>query len=221
MKSLLLFFQERKSIIKRIALLSSVGIVTVVLAIELVAYLISLDRPNAPSSVKASKLNELIRKNRALKRGIAGRSPKGIYIVLDTARQILFLKEGNRVLLEAVVSTGSGNVLKDPNGERQWTFDTPRGEFEVERKIADPNWIRPDWAFIEEGEDIPKNWKDRVEEGVLGKYALAFGDSYFIHGTLYTRLLGRNVTHGCIRVGDQDLETVYRLSRLGTKIYIF
>jgi len=221
MRSLLLFFQERKSIIKRIALLSSVGIVTVVLAIELVAYLISLDRPNAPSSVKASKLKELISKNQVLRRRIAGLSPKGVHIILDTPRQILILKDGDRIILQAVVSTGSGNVLKDPNGERQWTFDTPRGEFEVKRKIADPNWIRPDWAFIEEGEDIPKNWKDRVEEGVLGKYALAFGNGYFIHGTLYTRLLGRNVTHGCIRVGDQDLETVYRLSRLGTKIYIF
>ena len=221
MKSLLLFFQERKSIIKRIALLSSVGIVTVVLATELVAYLISLDRPNAPSSVKASKLKELISKNQVLRRRIAGLSPKGVHIILDTPRQILILKDGDRIILQAVVSTGSGNVLKDPNGERQWTFDTPRGEFEVKRKIADPNWIRPDWAFIEEGEDIPKSWKERVEEGVLGKYALAFGNGYFIHGTLYTRLLGRNVTHGCIRVGDEDLETVYRLSRLGTKIYIF
>jgi len=221
MRSLLLFFQERKSIIKRIALLSSVGIVTVVLATELVAYCISWDKPKAPSSVKASKLNELTRKNRTLKRGIAELSPKGVHIILDTPKQILILKDGDRIILQAVVSTGSGNVLKDPNGERQWTFDTPRGEFEVKRKIADPNWIRPDWAFIEEGEDIPKSWKERVEEGVLGKYALAFGNGYFIHGTLYTRLLGRNVTHGCIRVGDEDLETVYRLSRLGTKIYIF
>jgi L,D-transpeptidase YbiS len=221
MKSLLLFLQERKNIIKRIALLSSVGIVIVALAVELVAYCISLDGPNAPSSVKASKLNELIRKNRALRKGIAALSPKGVHIILDTARQILFLKDGDRIILEAVVSTGSGNILKDPSGEREWTFDTPRGEFEVKRKIAAPNWIRPDWAFIEEGQDIPKYWQDRVEEGVLGKYALAFGNGYFIHGTLYTRLLGRNVTHGCIRVGDEELETVYRLSRLGTKIYIF
>jgi L,D-transpeptidase YbiS len=173
------------------------------------------------SSVKASKLNELIRKDRTLRKDIAGLSPKGIYMVMDTARQLLFLKEGNRIILEAVVSSGSGNILKDPSGKREWTFDTPRGEFEVKRKIAGPRWIRPDWAFIEEGQDIPRVWQDRVEEGVLGNYALAFGDGYFIHGTLYTRLLGRNVTHGCIRVGDEDLETIYRLSRLGTRIYIF
>ena len=217
----LLLLRNGWEMIKRIALISSIGIVMVVLAAELVAYCISLNRPMVTSSVKASKLNELIRKDRTLRKDIAGLSPKGIYMVMDTARQLLFLKEGNRIILEAVVSSGSGNILKDPSGKREWTFDTPRGEFEVKRKIAGPRWIRPDWAFIEEGQDIPRVWQDRVEEGVLGNYALAFGDGYFIHGTLYTRLLGRNVTHGCIRVGDEDLETIYRLSRLGTRIYIF
>jgi len=207
--------------IKRIAFLSSIGIVIVLLTVELFACYVSLDRPSVPSSVGTSNLNELIRKNRALRKGIAGLSPKGVYIVIDTASNLLFLKEGNRTILKALISSGSGNILRDPSGKRQWIFDTPRGEFEVKRKIGGPKWIKPDWAFIEEGEDIPKDWKDRIEEGVLGDYALAFGNGYFIHGTLYKRLLGRNVTHGCIRVGDENLKTLHRLSRVGTRIYIF
>ena len=47
---------------------------------------------------------------------------------------------------------------------------------------------KPDWAFIEEGRGDPGNFKDRVEEGSLGDFALGFGNGYFIHGTLYTRL---------------------------------
>jgi L,D-transpeptidase YbiS len=207
--------------IKRIAFISFIGIIIFLLTVELFAYYINLDKPMVPSPVGASNLNELMRKNRALKKGITGLSPNGVYIVIDTARNLLFLKEGNRTILKAFVSSGSGNILSDPSGKRQWIFDTPRGEFEVKEKIAAPKWIKPDWAFIEEGEDIPKDWEDRVEEGVLGDYALAFGNGCFIHGTLYKRLLGRNVTHGCIRVGDEDLETIHRLSRLGTKIYIF
>jgi L,D-transpeptidase YbiS len=211
--------------IKRIAFISFIriviGIIIILLTVELFAYYVSSDRPMVSSSIGASNLNELIRKNRTLRKGITGLSPKGFYIVIDTARNLIFLKEGNRTILKAVVSSGSGNILRDPSGKRQWIFDTPRGEFEVNEKIAAPKWIKPDWAFIEEEEDIPKNWEDRVEEGVLGDYALAFGNGYFIHGTLYKRLLGRNVTHGCIRVGDEDLETIYKLSRLGTKIYIF
>jgi L,D-transpeptidase YbiS len=56
---------------------------------------------------------------------------------------------------------------------------------------------------------------------VLGEYALGFGKGYFIHGTLYPRLLGKNVTHGCIRLNDEDLKSVYRLARVGTPIMIF
>jgi hypothetical protein len=207
--------------IKRIAFISFIGIIIILLTVELFAYYVSSDRPVVSSSIGASNLNELIRKNRTLRKGIAGLSSKGVYIVIDTARELLFLKEGNRIILKAVVSSGGGNILRDPNGKREWIFDTPRGEFEVKEKIVGPKWIKPDWAFIEEGEDIPKDWEDRVEEGVLGDYALAFGNGYFIHGTLYKRLLGRNVTHGCIRVGDEDLETIHRLSRVGTRIYMF
>jgi L,D-transpeptidase YbiS len=60
-----------------------------------------------------------------------------------------------------------------------------------------------------------------VEPGVLGDYALGFGKGYFIHGTLYPRLLGKSVTHGCIRLNDDDLKRVYQLARVGTPILIF
>jgi lipoprotein-anchoring transpeptidase ErfK/SrfK len=154
-------------------------------------------------------------------RRMQGLPPKGLYISIDTASNILYLKEGNRTLLAATISAGSGSILKDPANDRNWIFETPRGEFTIISKFTKPSWIKPDWAFIEEGKSIPKNFSERVEEGVLGDYALGFGNGYFIHGTLYTRLLGKNITHGCIRVGDQDLKTIYRTVSLGTKVYIF
>jgi L,D-transpeptidase YbiS len=42
-----------------------------------------------------------------------------------------------------------------------------------------------------------------------------------IHGTLYERLLGRSVSHGCIRVGRDDLRKIYRAASVGTPIFIF
>jgi lipoprotein-anchoring transpeptidase ErfK/SrfK len=60
-----------------------------------------------------------------------------------------------------------------------------------------------------------------VDNDSLGDYALGFGDGFFIHGTLYSRLLGRNVTHGCVRVGDKDLKDVFQVVPMGTKIYIY
>ena len=47
------------------------------------------------------------------------------------------------------------------------------------------------------------------------------GDGYLIHGTLYERALGLSITHGCVRLGDKDLESVYKTVRIGTPVYIF
>lgn len=169
-------------------------------------------------SVNVQRLNREISQ---LEKKLASLQPKGIYILIDSGANRLILKRGDNILREAIISCGSGSILEEPGGKRRWVFDTPRGEFAVKSKIVDPAWVKPDWAFIEEGKEPPKDWKERVEPGVLGDYALGFGNGYFIHGTLYTRLLGRNVTHGCIRVGDEDLEMVFKNAQIGTKIYIY
>lgn len=150
-----------------------------------------------------------------------GTFSQGRVIVVDTSQNKLSLLRGEKVLLEATCSTGSGLQLDDPVEGRSWVFKTPRGEFRVLSKLVNPVWRKPDWAFVEEGERPPEDVSERLEAGVLGDYALAFGDGYFIHGTLYTRLLGTNVTHGCIRLGDRDLEQLYRQVPVGTPVVVF
>ncbi len=175
------------------------------------------DQPVAEKDVAKTEKNV-----QQLEKKMSGLLPRGPYIVIDTAQNRLFLKNGSQVVREAVVSCGSGVVLEEPGGKkRSWVFDTPRGEFSVKSKITNPYWVKPDWAFIEEGETIPKGMEDRIEAGTLGDYALGFGQGFFIHGTLYTRLLGRNVTHGCVRVGDEDLKAVFKAVPVGAKIYIY
>ncbi len=176
-------------------------------------------RTGAPPT--GSDLAKVQKAVQASQKKIDGLQPRGVYIVVDTGENKLTVKKGSEVVRQAVVSCGSGDVLEDPSGKRKWIFDTPRGEFSVKQKITNPYWVKPDWAFIEEGEPIPKNPEDRVEAGSLGDYALGFGDGYFIHGTLYTRLLGRNVTHGCVRVGDNDLKEIFKIVPIGAKIYIY
>jgi Uncharacterized protein conserved in bacteria len=67
----------------------------------------------------------------------------------------------------------------------------------------------------------PKGHPSRYESGTLGDYALSIGDGYLIHGTLYQRFLGQAVTHGCVRMGDEDLEAVYKTLQSGSKVYIY
>jgi lipoprotein-anchoring transpeptidase ErfK/SrfK len=177
-------------------------------------------KENTGNQKKSSKPKKS--KNINLEERLRSLSPKGFYIVIDTSGNRLYLKKGDKTELEAVVSCGSGNILTEPSGKkRTWVFDTPRGEYPIKTKTVNPIWIKPDWAFIEEGEEIPQKSEDRMESGMLGDYGLAFGNGYLIHGTLYTRLLGRNVSHGCVRVGDKDLEAVYKQTPIGTKVILF
>ena len=174
-----------------------------------------------PAAPEAGDARKAAAAEAALRKKFEALAPKGVHIVIDTGANRFTLKKGVEVIREGLVSTGSGDILPDPRGKRQWIFDTPRGEFAVKSKVENPYWTKPDWAFIEEGEPIPKNVDDRVVGGELGDYALGFGDGFFLHGTLYTRLLGRNVTHGCVRFGDEDLKALFKASPIGTKIYIY
>ena len=165
---------------------------------------------------------QLRSRERTLTTRLEAAAPRGVFIVIDQTHNRLYLKKGNETLLEAVCSAGSGMVLKEASGrKREWVFDTPRGRFEVLSKAQNPVWRKPDWAFVEEGAPIPKNPVDRLDYGSLGEYALYFGNGYMIHGTLYERLLGRAVSHGCIRVGRDDLRKVWASAGIGTPIYIY
>jgi lipoprotein-anchoring transpeptidase ErfK/SrfK len=62
---------------------------------------------------------------------------------------------------------------------------------------------------------------NRHVEGELGRYALDLGDGYLIHGTNNPKSIGRAVTHGCIRLGDDDIEWLYRHVPVGTAVLIY
>lgn len=211
---------------KKTVRISFLVLAAVLVLIEAVAIIVAWPRQPAGAGPRAENIDpkalaKLKAETAALDKKIGALAPKALFIVIDSAQNSLTLKTGKEVLLQAVVSCGSGSILEEPGGKRTWIFDTPRGEFQVKSKVVDPTWVKPDWAFIEEGKEIPKKREERFEAGVLGDYALGFGDGYFIHGTLYSRLLGRSVTHGCVRVGDKDLKAIYQAASIGTKIYIY
>lgn len=144
------------------------------------------------------------------------------YIVINTTENRFFLYTNKKLLREGFCSSGSYTMLQSAKGDKKWIFKTPKGKYRIQGKTTHPVWRRPDWAFVEEGLPIPSATDpSRYEYGVLGDYALAIGDGYLIHGTIYKRFLGMPVTHGCVRLNDEDLEVIFNTLSVGSKVYIF
>jgi L,D-transpeptidase YbiS len=156
-----------------------------------------------------------------LKRKIESFAPNQPYLIVNTTTNTFVLRLRDMIIREGLCSTGSYTLL-DAGEDLQWIFKTPKGMFRIQSKLKRPLWVKPDWAFIEEGLPVPpKNHPDRYQYGTLGDYALSLGQGYLIHGTLYQRFLGQPVTHGCIRLGDDDLKEVFYKLNEGSKVYIF
>ncbi len=175
------------------------------------------------SSVRAlqQEVSNLEKENRGIRRTLAVQDDEELYVVVDTESNTLTLRQGNAVLHSAVCGTGSRKFIEAETGTN-WFFETPMGSFTVLGKERNPVWIRPDWSYVEENMPVPAlNDPDRLVRGVLGKYALLLGNGYKIHGTKWTNLLGTHFTHGCVSLGDKDLEVVYKSVKIGTKVYLY
>ena len=143
------------------------------------------------------------------------------YIVINTTENRFSLYTNKKLVREGFCSSGSYTMLQT-TGNKKWIFKTPKGKYWIRGKTTNPVWKRPDWSFVEEGLPIPpKDDFSRYEYGVLGDYALAIGDGYLIHGTIYKRFLGMPVTHGCVRLNDEDLKVIFNTLNIGSKVYIF
>jgi len=159
--------------------------------------------------------------NQGIRRTLTEQDDDELYVVVDTESNTLTLRQGKSVLHSAICGTGSRQFIEAETGTN-WFFETPMGTFTVLGKERNPVWIRPDWSYVEENMPVPAlNDPDRLVRGVLGKYALLLGNGYKIHGTKWTNLLGTHFTHGCVSLGDDDLEIVYKSVKIGTKVYLY
>lgn len=181
------------------------------------ASLLSRIPVNKLSSYQASVDKEV----QVMQKKLINLVPKQPYLVVNTTHNTFRLMQSDNVIREGICSTGSYTILTRGDNQK-WVFETPRGMMKVRSKQANPVWVRPDWAFIEEGLPVPSpRHPSRYEYGTLGDYKLELKDGYLIHGTLYKRFLGMAVTHGCVRLGDNDLKVVYMNLKPGSKVFIY
>jgi hypothetical protein len=142
------------------------------------------------------------------------------YVVVDVDVNELRFMDGDQVLWRAPVGTGTGFRLTSNSG-RDWRFDTPSGTMYVQYKEQNPTWFIPDWWFIENKRPIPPQGSpERKQEGGLGAAAVYLGNELAIHGTDKPELLGRRVSHGCIRLSNENALRLFHNVQIGTPVVI-
>jgi hypothetical protein len=94
--------------------------------------------------------------------------------------------------------------------------------------VVDPD--TREFALLPEDEHIifdetlfipPIGSLNRRIEGQLGKHMLDTGNGFLLHGTPYKATIGTAATHGCIRLKDDDIQWLYDMIPVGTKVYIY
>jgi hypothetical protein len=85
------------------------------------------------------------------------------------------------------------------------------------------------WIPWEPGQEVvingilfvpPLGTENRRVRGELGAFKLDMGDGYLLHGTPHKDSIGTAVTHGCIRVPDEALRTLWERVPVGTRVLI-
>jgi lipoprotein-anchoring transpeptidase ErfK/SrfK len=221
----------------------------------------------------------------------------GQTILVSTAENKLYVRRNGQTVFEAVCSTGKGTTLAVDG--KTIVFDTPIGKLHVVSKDENPQWVPPDWHYVEEahkngmrvvrlnpGQSIdsrtgqpasakpdegvwswlrggnttssnpvlkvrgntvvevsggverelppgktivagdaiivpPVDTIQRHYDKVLGKFRIELGNGYGIHGTDEPEKLGQSVSHGCVRLGDADVEKLYGIANVGDTVIIY
>jgi hypothetical protein len=102
--------------------------------------------------------------------------------------------------------SGADVVRRFPDGREQ-----PLGEGREGREIvAAGNLVIP-----------PFGTNQRKYRGVLGSHRLVMGDGYALHGTDAPDTIGRSVSHGCVRLRNEDIATLFGMVEVGTPVYLY
>jgi lipoprotein-anchoring transpeptidase ErfK/SrfK len=67
----------------------------------------------------------------------------------------------------------------------------------------------------------PFGTNQRKFKGVLGTHRLNLGDGYALHGTNKPESIGQAVSHGCVRLRNEDIDYLFSIVPVGTPVFIY
>ena len=137
-------------------------------------------------------------KNDVIHPGQKLKVPKGKFtIVVDKSQNQLLLTEDNQFVKTYPVATGKDN-------------STPVGTFKIVTRLPNPVWYK-------QGAVVPPD----SPENILGTRWLGIDkQGYGIHGSVDPDAIGHQVTAGCVRMTNGDVEELFDIVPVGTEVTI-
>lgn len=162
--------------------------------------------------------NEIIQANPTVDRWYPGEGTPIVipsrYILPDTPRKglVLNLPEMRIYYYPKPVAGEPPKVITYPVGIGRQDWETPRGVTYISEKKRHPTWTPPASIRAEhaaKGEILPAV-VPAGPDNPLGTRAMRLGlPSYLIHGTNKPYGVGMRVSHGCIRMRREDVESLF------------
>ncbi len=128
---------------------------------------------------------------------------EGKWITINKTKRILTLYENTKVLQKYPVAIGNPPSL------------TPHGKFTVVSKVVNPTWGGGGYAKPVKG-GIPQNPLGYRWMGLSYKDGGTLG----IHGNNSPYSIGTNVSHGCIRMINSDVEQLFTVVPKSSPVWI-
>jgi len=125
---------------------------------------------------------------------------RGMGIVQLVRGVPLKLRDGSQILVQGndVVRRGADGAIR------------PLTASDGREIVADSKIVIP-----------PYGTNQRKYPNVLGTHRLYLGDGYALHGTNNPASIGQAVSHGCVRLRNEDIAELYDRVAVGTPVYIY
>ncbi len=154
-------------------------------------------------------------------------------IIISIKSQNLFLLIDDRIKFTYKISSAKAGI-----GQLKGSYKTPLGHHTIRAKIGENN---PIYSVYEGRRPTGDIWTKNLNEQLskddwiltriiwlsgkeIGFNRLGDFDSMqrfiYIHGTNEEELLGSPASHGCIRMSNNDILTLYQYVEVGTDVFI-
>jgi L,D-transpeptidase ErfK/SrfK len=130
---------------------------------------------------------------------------KGLVINIPEMRLFDFTVDGGPQVVAAAVGD-----IEDP---------TPTGGYQITDKRIDPTWYVPK-SIREERPELGGQMPPGPENPLGSRWMRIGGSSYGIHGTNTRWSIGREATHGCVRLFEDDIQQLFGRTPEGTPLRI-